>query len=155
VVETQRVLALLRRGQDIADADALRPTPSLSGLDGLIASFESIGLDIQPSIKISADFVEPSMGVTVYRVVQECLTNAHRHGEGKATVEVRTDDGRICVTVENPMGRSPRASGSGGGLGLVGMRERVESSGGRLTIDSDDRRFRVRAEFSPVGAVIT
>jgi signal transduction histidine kinase len=155
VVETQRVLTLLRRGQDISDADALRPTPSLSGLDGLIASFESIGLDIQPSIDISADFAGPSVGVTVYRVVQECLTNAHRHGEGKATVEVRTDDGRICVTVENPIGRSPRGSGAGGGLGLVGMRERVESSGGRLTIDSDGRRFRVRAEFSPVGAVVT
>ncbi|MFI9542765.1 sensor histidine kinase [Streptomyces sp. NPDC052016] len=156
VVETQRILALLRLGDDVCDDEALRPTPALSGLEGLIASFESIGLDVHPSIDIPAGFVEPSVGVTVYRVVQEALTNAYRHGEGAATVDVRERDGRICVTVENRVGRSLRGSGSGSGsgLGLVGMRERVESSNGRLTIDSDDGRFRVHAEFSPLGAVV-
>lgn len=96
--------------------------------------------------------MEPSVGVTVYRVVQEALTNAYRHGEGPATVDVREHDGRICVTVENRVGHTTRGSGSG--LGLLGMRERVESSSGRLTIDSDDGRFRVHAEFSPLGAVV-
>ncbi|MFE3413946.1 sensor histidine kinase [Streptomyces mirabilis] len=154
VVETQRILALLRLADDISEDEALRPTPALSGLEGLIASFESIGLDVHPSIDIPAGFVEPSVGVTVYRVVQEALTNAYRHGEGAATVEVGQRDGRICVTVENRVGHSLRGSGSGSGLGLVGMRERVESSSGRLTIDSDDGRFRVHAEFSPLGAVV-
>jgi signal transduction histidine kinase len=155
IVETQRILSLLRRGEDISDEEALRPTPALSGLGGLIASFESIGLDVHSSIDIPAGVAEPSVGVTVYRVVQECLTNAYRHGAGTATVDVRAHDDRICVTVENQIGHSPRGSDSGGGLGLVGMRERVESSGGRLTIDGDGGRFRVRAEFSPVGAVVT
>ncbi|SFF72064.1 sensor histidine kinase [Streptomyces mirabilis] len=154
VVETQRILALLRLADDISEDEALRPTPALSGLEGLIASFESIGLDVHPSIDIPAGFVEPSVGVTVYRVVQEALTNAYRHGEGAATVDVGERDGRICVTVENRVGRPLRGSGSGSGLGLVGMRERVESSSGRLTIDSDDGRFRVHAEFSPLGAVV-
>jgi signal transduction histidine kinase len=154
VVETQRILALLRLEDDISDDEALRPTPALSGLEGLIASFESIGLDVHPSIDIPAGFVEPSVGVTVYRVVQEALTNAYRHGEGAATVDVRERDGRICVTVENRVGHALPGSGSGSGLGLVGMRERVESSSGRLTIDSDDGRFRVHAEFSPLGAVV-
>ncbi|MFE4831661.1 sensor histidine kinase [Streptomyces sp. NPDC056672] len=154
VVETQRILTLLRREDDISDDEALRPIPALSGLEGLIASFESIGLDVRPSIDIPAVFVEPSVGVTVYRVVQEALTNAYRHGEGTATVDIRERDGRICVTVENGVGHSPRGSDSGSGLGLVGMRERVESSSGRLTIDSDGGRFRVRAEFSPLGAVV-
>ncbi|MFB7445676.1 sensor histidine kinase [Streptomyces mirabilis] len=154
VVETQRILALLRLADDISEGEALRPTPALSGLEGLIASFESIGLDVHPSIDIPAGFVEPSVGVTVYRVVQEALTNAYRHGEGAATVDVGQRDGRICVTVENRVGHSLRGSGSGSGLGLVGMRERVESSSGRLTIDSDDGRFRVHAEFSPLGAVV-
>ncbi|WP_328755910.1 sensor histidine kinase [Streptomyces sp. NBC_00271] len=154
VVETQRILALLRLADDISEDEALRPTPALSGLEGLVASFESIGLDVHPSIDIPAGFVEPSVGVTVYRVVQEALTNAYRHGEGAATVDVGQRDGRICVTVENRVGHSLRGSGSGSGLGLVGMRERVESSSGRLTIDSDDGRFRVHAEFSPLGAVV-
>jgi signal transduction histidine kinase len=155
IVETQRILALLRRGEDISDAEALRPTPALSGLGGLIASFESIGLEIRRSIDIPARFAEPSVGVTVYRVIQECLTNAYRHGEGAAAVDVHAHDGQICVTVENLIGRSRRGSDSGSGLGLVGMRERVESSGGRLTIDRDAGRFRVRAEFSPVRAVVS
>jgi signal transduction histidine kinase len=152
VVETQRILSLLRLGDDTHDDEALRPTPALSGLEALVASFESIGLDIRPSIDIPAGFVEPSVGVTVYRVVQEALTNAYRHGEGTATVDVRERDGRICVTVENRVADPPRGSGSGSGLGLVGMRERVESSSGRLRIDRHDGRFRVHAEFSPLGA---
>ncbi|SEF03304.1 Signal transduction histidine kinase [Streptomyces sp. 3213] len=154
VVETQRILALLRRQDDIPDGEALRPIPALSGLEGLVASFGSIGLDVRSSIAVPAVFVEPSVGVTVYRVVQEALTNAYRHGEGTATVDVREHDGRICATVENRVGRLPHGSDPGSGLGLVGMRERVESSGGRLTIDSDGGRFRVRAEFSPAGVVV-
>lgn len=154
VVETQRILALLRLGDEVSDEEALRPTPALSGLEGLVASFESIGLDVRSSIDIPAGLVEAGVGVTVYRVVQEALTNAYRHGEGAATVDVRECDGRICVTVENRVGPSPRGSDSGGGLGLVGMRERVESSSGRLTIDRHDGRFRVHAEFSPLGAVV-
>ncbi|MCX2183824.1 two-component sensor histidine kinase [Streptomyces sp. SKN60] len=163
VVETQRILALLRLGDDSSDGEALRPTPALSGLEGLIASFESIGLDVRPSLALPAGFVEPSVGVAVYRVLQEALTNAYRHGEGAATVELREHDGRICLTVENRVGRSAtrgagpgggHGGGHGGGLGLVGMRERVESSHGRLTIESDDDRFRVHAEFSPLGAAV-
>ncbi|MEU2300487.1 histidine kinase [Streptomyces antibioticus] len=153
VVETQRILTLLRLEGDVSDEEALRPTPALSGLESLIASFESIGLDVRPSLDLPAGFVEPSVGVTVYRVVQEALTNAYRHGDGAATVEVRERGGRICLTVENRVGRSS-SRGSGSGLGLVGMRERVESSSGRLTIDSDDGWFRVRAEFSPLGAAV-
>ncbi|MEZ0107448.1 signal transduction histidine kinase [Catenulispora sp. EB89] len=154
VVETQRILTLLRRTDDASEAEALRPIPALSSLEGLIGSFESIGLDIRPSIDVPAVFVEPSVGVTVYRVVQEALTNAHRHGQGTATVDVHERDGRICVTVENRVGQPSPGSSPGGGLGLVGMRERVESSSGRLTIDNDGERFRVRAEFSPLGAAL-
>lgn len=151
VVETQRVLALLRRGAEAPGDEALRPAPALSGLEGLIASFESVGLDVRASLAVPDTLVEPGVGVTVYRVVQEALTNAYRHGEGTATVEVRERGGGIHVTVENPVGRSPRGSGQGGGLGIVGMRERVESSSGRLTIDRDGGRFRVRAEFGLLG----
>ena len=154
VVETQRILALLRRAEDVSGDEALRPVPALSGLEGLIASFESIGLDVRAHIELPAASVEPGVGVTVYRVVQEALTNAYRHGEGTATVDVREQDGRICVTVENRVSPSPRGSDPGSGLGLLGMRERVESSNGRLTIDGDGGRFRVRAQFSPLGAVL-
>jgi signal transduction histidine kinase len=153
IVETQRILVLLRRAEAISDDEALRPVPALNGLAGLIASFESIGLDVRSHLDLPAGFVEPSVGVTVYRVVQEALTNAHRHGEGTATVEVRERDGRICVTVQNRVAVPRRGSAGGSGLGLLGMRERVESSNGRLTIDNDDRQFRIQADFSVRGDV--
>jgi signal transduction histidine kinase len=154
VVETQRILVLLRRADTVSDDEALRPVPALGGLEGLIASFASVGLDVRSILDLPAGFVEPSVGVTVYRVVQEALTNAHRHGEGTATVEVSERDGRICVTVENGIAQNHRGSASGSGLGLLGMRERVESSHGRLTIDDDGGLFRVRAEFSVRGEVV-
>ena len=152
--ETQRILALLRRAEDAVDDEALRPTPALSGLGPLIASFESVGLNIDCSIDIPAEFADPSIGVTVYRVVQEGLTNANRYGDGTATVDMRMRNGQFCVTVQNPVGDSPRGPDHGSGLGLVGMRERVESFGGRLTVDDDGGRFQVRAEFGPMGATL-
>ena len=152
VAETQRILVLLRRGDTAPAEDALRPTPSLASLDALIASFESIGLDVAASISVPDYAGEPVIGVTVYRIVQEALTNAYRHGEGGATVDVHETDGRIRVSIDNAIGHTPRGTVAGSGLGLIGMRERVESCGGRLTIDKADGRFQVRAEFSPVGA---
>lgn len=152
VSETQRILALLRRDDAIADGEALRPTPALSGLDSLIASFESIGLAVTSSISLTDDQVDPIVAVTVYRVVQEALTNAYRHGEGPATVTVNEAETSIRVSVSNQVGHATHASG--GGLGLVGMRERVESCGGRLTVDAIDGRFRIDAELSPRGAPV-
>jgi signal transduction histidine kinase len=151
--ETQRILALVRRGEDADDDEALRPTPALSGLGPLIASFQGVGLTVDSSIDIPAAFAEPGIGVTVYRVVQEGLTNAYRYGDGTATVDVRVRNGQLCVTVGNPVADAPRGPGHGSGLGLVGMRERVESFGGRLTVDDDGGRFQVRADFRPVTAV--
>jgi signal transduction histidine kinase len=154
VVETQRILELLRRGDDVLDEEALRPTPALSGLPGLIASFESIGLGVESTIALDDVVVGPGVGVTVYRVVQEALTNAYRHGDGAATVVVGEEGGRLHVTVDNSISDRLHGSAPGSGLGLVGMRERVESCGGRLTTESVEGRFLVRAEFGPVGAVL-
>jgi len=154
VVETQRTLELLRRGDEDSSQEALLPTPALSGLPGLVASFESIGLVVKATIGLDNVVVSPGVGVTVYRVVQEALTNAHRHGDGGATVVVVEDGGRIDVTVDNVVSDRPDGSAPGSGLGLVGMRERVDSCGGRLTTESVEGRFRLRAEFSPLGTVL-
>ncbi|MCU1405669.1 MAG: histidine kinase [Glaciihabitans sp.] len=152
VTETQRILMLLRRGDPAPGEESRRPTPSFAGIPGLIASFENIGLSVGSTISVSDDTAEPIVGVTVYRIVQEALTNAYRHGEGAAIVDVHEADGSIFVTVDNRIGHTLRGAVAGSGLGLVGMRERVESGGGKLTIDSHAGRFRVSAELSPSGA---
>jgi len=152
VSETQRILVVLRRGDAAPEGDELRPTPSLSGIDSLIASFESIGLSVDASIVLSDATGASSAGVTIYRVLQEALTNAYRHGDGVATIAVREDASAVHLSVDNAIGHAPRVLLPGSGLGLVGMRERVESWGGRLTIDNGGGRFRLSVEFSPVGA---
>jgi len=152
VSETQRILNLLRRGDAAADGDALRPTPSFDALDSLVESFESIGLEVTASISVPDAVGGPVVGVTVYRIVQEALTNAYRHGEGVAAVDVRSDGGRIHVSVENRISHTLRGAVAGSGLGLVGMRERVESCGGTLSVSSVDDLFRIDAVLDPVGA---
>jgi signal transduction histidine kinase len=154
VAETQRILSLLRRGDSVAEAEALQPTPGLGGLEGLIASFESIGLSIDSSVDFPDKVMEPGVEVTVYRIVQEALTNSYRHGTGTTRVKLRESDGFIEVLVENLISEAPRGANAGSGLGLVGMRERVVSCGGRLSIDADDGRFRIFAQFSSLGAVL-
>jgi signal transduction histidine kinase len=150
VVETQRILALLRRDTDVGD-EALRPTPSVAALEPLMASYRSIGLDVRARVEVPTDAVEPSVGVTVYRVVQEALTNAQRHGRGTAAVTLRQVDGELRLDVENAVG--PSAEQRGGGFGLVGMLERVESCGGTLEVDRSGDTFRVTAHFRPLEAL--
>jgi signal transduction histidine kinase len=69
-------------------------------------------------------------------------------------VQVRAAAGRLSVTIENRVGGEFGSRGTGSGLGLVGMRERVESAGGRLSVDDSGGRFRVHAELSRTGAVV-
>ncbi|WP_431908313.1 sensor histidine kinase [Micromonospora carbonacea] len=155
IAETQRILVLLRREDDSGEDEALRPTPSLSSLDALIASFQGTGLEVHADLSPLTSPLVPSVDVTVFRVVQEALTNAHRHGAGAAKVALHEQDRRICVTVENRVARPGQISPPGSGLGLMGMRERVDSCNGQLRIDSDDGWFRIRAEFSPTGEALT
>jgi signal transduction histidine kinase len=73
---------------------------------------------------------------TVYRVVQESLTNVTRHAAQAATVSVRVTQSpagvTVAVTDDAPSPRPPRLGARAGGFGLVGMRERVEALGGQL-----------------------
>ena len=85
------------------------------------------------------EYLSVTAKLAVYRIVQEALSNVRRHGGiGKAEVRLFLDHGSIVAEVEDE-GRGfllSRAMESGGGLGLVGMKERATMIGGRLTIDS-------------------
>ena len=80
----------------------------------------------------------PELETSVYRIVQEALTNARAHGRaGRAVVEVIERDGSLTVQVrDNGSGFDVTASFEG--FGLVGMRERVELFGGQLAVESHD-----------------
>ncbi|WIB67403.1 histidine kinase [Curtobacterium sp. MCBD17_035] len=143
--DTQRTLAMLR--SDDADHDDVhRPTPGLSTIDELAASFQDAGLSIDAQITDQARRVHEAVGVTVFRVAQEALTNAHRYGTGEAALTVLTDEADVVISVTNPVASTPPTA-HGSGYGLIGMRERVESAGGTLQLGTDEDVFTVTARI--------
>ncbi|MBP2365471.1 sensor histidine kinase [Pseudonocardia parietis] len=114
-----------------------------SDVDGLVARFDPEGvravLERDPALE-TAD-LPPGVGVTVHRVVQEALTNVHRHAPDATSVHVglHLRDGNLEVTVRNEGGahdRRPLARDRGG-FGLAGMAERVGALGGTLRVGPD------------------
>jgi signal transduction histidine kinase len=108
--------------------------------------------------------LSPALELSVYRVVQEALTNVVKHAPGaRATVDlaVSADQVRLGVTDDGaPAGRpasndSPaHGPGHGTGHGIVGMRERIGAFGGWLVAEpTADRGFRVIAEVPIEGAM--
>jgi len=89
------------------------------------------------------------MELVVFRVVQECLTNIHRHSGSKtASIKIARDSGAIVVEVQDSgRGMSPQKltelRSGGSGVGIGGMRERVRQLGGEMKIDSDGSGTRV------------
>ena len=141
------------------------PQPGLRELDALIERVRGTGLEVTVQ-RVGAPFeVSGAAGLTVYRIVQEALTNALKHAEQPAAVEVRlafddpdvsvwiTDDGRATVTApssaagngswERGRGRdgNGRAGAPGGGHGLAGMTERAARFGGTLSAGPPGRRL--------------
>lgn len=153
LTETQHVLTVLRstsRRGDRADLDdPTAPAPGLERLAGLITSYEQIGLDVDARLGDVGPVSVP-IGVTVYRVLQESLTNAHRHGEGRTTVTLARTGDDLVLEVRNTRRRTPAddpVTGRTGGLGLVGMRERVAAVGGSVQAAPDGVLFVVRVHL--------
>ncbi len=138
------LLGVLRSDDDAADP--VTPMPGLAAVDDLISSFAASGLAVRDERSGAPRSLSQSAELAVYRVVQEALTNAHKHGDGTASVALRFGDDGLEVVVTNPVGTgAPPDDGSG--YGLVGMRERVEAVGGSVESGRvrDGREFRVAA----------
>jgi signal transduction histidine kinase len=118
------------------------------GLDDLPVLVERVGAGgLAVTFESSAGTVDAALGETAYGVVQEALTNVLRHARAdRAQVVVSRGDGALLVSVAD--------DGQGGdvveGMGLRGMRRRVELLGGMLSAGPVDGGFRVEARF-PVG----
>jgi signal transduction histidine kinase len=138
VDELQDILAVLR-GPDAADVvDAV---PGIESLDDLIAAARAAGTEVRLHLAAPPD-LDHAVGVAVYRIVQESVTNARKHGNGAIEISIDADDTAVRVRVANPF--APRAA-SGGGFGLLGMRERVASVNGTVRAEADGDRFVVEA----------
>jgi signal transduction histidine kinase len=96
--------------------------------------------------------LSPGLDQAAYRILQEAVTNAARHGAGSAVVEIGFGPTSLELTVTNPTG--PGSSTGADGHGIVGMRERAALLGGSLQAGASDGRFRVQASlpYDPEGA---
>ncbi len=152
--ESQRILDVLRRGGDEADP-ANAPVPSIGRIGDLIATYRSIGLEVESSIDDVPASTDDGVGATVYRVLQEALTNAHRHGAGRARVALAVRGQELLLRVDNLIGHAERDADEGRGYGLVGLRERIESVGGILTVEQDGERFSIEATIRLDGRAVS
>jgi len=148
VDELRRMLSLLRQSGDAPAATG----GGVDRLDELLANAREAGLTTKIGVYGDPAPLPESLSQAIYRIVQEALTNTLKHA-GAANVDVRirylANEVEVDVTDD---GRSVVASQRAGGMGLIGMRERVAAHDGVLetgpVVDGPGRRgFRVRARF--------
>jgi signal transduction histidine kinase len=133
MAEMRRALGILR-GTEQAGA-ALAPLPGLGQLPALLDQVRAAGLAVELAVEGTPRPLATSIDLSLYRIVQEALTNALKHAKAtSAEVVVRyaPDDVKVEVTDD---GRGPPTSAPGSaGAGTIGMRERVALFGGELRV---------------------
>lgn len=144
VEEIDQLVGTLREGGPATGP--VRAPPGLASLDTLVAEHAAAGLDVTVD---RAGRPRPLGGIAdqaAYRVLQEALRNAARHGPGTARVALAFGADALEVTVTNPVDTAG-APRPGGGHGLVGMRERATLLGGGLDVTRADGTFGVHARI--------
>ncbi|WP_238638172.1 sensor histidine kinase [Curtobacterium sp. HSID17257] len=129
------------------------PTPEAADLDVLVSEMREVGLDVRVDREGDPTGLPTTTQLAVYRIVQESLTNAWKHGEGgtpvHASLTYRPDT--VEITVINRMA-DDGTRGPGTGHGLVGMRERVAMTGGSMTAGPRGDDFAVAVRMPTVPA---
>ncbi len=115
-----------------ADSGTTASVPE-GGLDRLVEGVRSGGNDVRDAVSGTPQPLPPELDVIAFRVLQEMLTNALKHGRRGEPIHVDRDwRGELRIEVENVVDRDGGTALLGEGMGLPGMRRRLESVGGRL-----------------------
>lgn len=132
----------------------LEPQPGLGQLDALAGRMRDAGVSVACEVTGTAVPLPAGVDLAAYRVVQEALTNAVKHAMGAAVrIAVRYAPGEVRIEVADTGGTRSPAAATGGGRGLIGLRERLAVYGG--TLEAGRRLsggYRVEAVI-PVGEV--
>jgi signal transduction histidine kinase len=141
----QLVRALREDDLPEATVGTVEPPPGLAALETLADRHRSAGLAVSVRTSGSRRPLPPGLDQAAFRILQEALTNAAKHGRGHAEVELSFGPTALELTVANPAASNGTATSDG--HGLVGMRERAALLGGSLETSSSDGRFRVWARL--------
>lgn len=146
LTEMRQLLGLLRDGDTLT-----RPQPRLGDIATLVEETRAGGMELAANLPEPGLAVPEGVALTAYRVVQESLSNVRKHaGPGAAArVTVTAEDGSLAIEVtDNGRGAAADATAQPGGLGLVGMRERISAHDGTLeTGPASGGGFRVYARL--------
>ena len=143
LADVRLLLTQLRHSQ------AAGPQPTLADLEGLYAQVRAAGVELRVTVDPAPAGQPPAaLQLAVYRILQEALTNALRHGGGPVALSIAWQAGRVELEVRNPLRAGDVSTSSG--HGLVGMRERASLVGGRLDATARDGEFVVAAVL-PIG----
>jgi signal transduction histidine kinase len=126
--ELRAILNVLRQADD---ADPTQPAPGIAQLEALIAGARRAGLETTFTATGEPVPLPAAVDLTAYRIIQESLTNTIRHaGPATAAVSLVYHHDELCIDVTDTGRGQPATAASGGGHGLVGMRERAAAVGG-------------------------
>jgi signal transduction histidine kinase len=145
--EIDQLVHGLRETGDIDEPSAVEPPAGLAALETIVQRYRASGLAIDVSVDGRIRPLPRGLDQAAYRIIQESLTNAARHGAGDAHVGVRFGDAVLELEISNSVSVSVWANGAGTGLGILGMRERASLLGGSLRAGRDHRGFSVRARL--------
>jgi signal transduction histidine kinase len=149
--EMRQVLTVLRADDDAGAS--VTPTPGLDDLDGLVAQVAETGIAVDVRVEGEPRPIPTTVSLAAYRITQEALTNVIKHaGPAHAWVLVRYTEHDVMVEVRDD-GHATASTATGGGHGLIGMRERAAVHGGKLIAGpAPNGGFRVTARL-PFGTV--
>jgi signal transduction histidine kinase len=137
--DVRAAVALLRTGDT---ADPL-PAPTATGIPDLVRAYRNAGVHVDLELHGDLSRLPPARSLAAYRIAQESLTNAARHGDGTPiTVHVSISAGSARLIVRN---KGAARAGGLGGTGLAAMRERAAAAGGTLNAGPDRGAWLVEA----------
>ena len=148
LAEMRRLLGILRTSDEVP---MLAPQPSLKELERLVEQVQAAGLPVDVVVEGEPRELPASVDVTAYRIVQEALTNVLKHA-GPTRVRVRLNYRAKDLELEIADDGAGAGHRSGGGYGLIGMRERVSVYGGELQAERQPQggfTVRVRLPLAP------
>jgi signal transduction histidine kinase len=145
LAEIDQLVRALREDGVPEGGGAIEPPPGLSALEGLVERHRSAGLAVSVRMNGARRALPPGVDQAAFRILQESLTNAARHGDASAAIEISFTPTALELTVENPT--RPGSTEQPEGHGIVGMRERAALLGGRLEAGASEGRFRIRARL--------